>query len=387
MRYCSAFKLPLYTPLKKAVIFLFISALACSHFSCDVDAVSNTDETVPEVFIVYPPDHSVHDAEKPVAVVLTASNEELIEKVELYLNGGLISEIAAPPFRTFINRAMSSEENTLFAKAYSGANQQSNSNIVRFAFSQTDTTETAPPVLEGMAFVEGGSFIMGCENEKVYQCTEDSRPSRMVGVSSFYIRETEITNDEYAAIMNTTLQNAAADAPVRVSWYDAVKFCNRLSILEGLTVCYSGDLNQVHCDFEADGYRLPTEAEWEFAAKGGNTSTGHRYSGSNDLESVGWYAGNVTGIPGPQPVKQLAPNELGIFDMSGNLDEWCWDWYGEYPELDNQDPVGPASGVSKVSRGGSFFNRNTNCQTISRGSANPSVRGPETGFRIVRKVR
>jgi formylglycine-generating enzyme required for sulfatase activity len=127
-----------------------------------------------------------------------------------------------------------------------------------------------------------------------------------------------------------------------VSWYDAAEYCNRLSRKEGLRPAYSGSGTNISCDFTADDYRLPTEAEWEYAAKGGNKSGGYTYAGGNDPGSVACYksnSGNKT-----QPVGGRPANELELYDMSGNVWEWCWDWYGSYGSASQTDPPGAVLG-------------------------------------------
>jgi formylglycine-generating enzyme required for sulfatase activity len=175
-----------------------------------------------------------------------------------------------------------------------------------------------------------------------------------------------------------------------VDWYDAVKYCNWLSEKEGLTPCYDvkGRLSQ--CDFSADGYRLPTEAEWEYAARGGQRSQGYIYAGSDNVDDVGWYEGNS----GKQtyPVGQKQPNELGLYDMSGNMWEWCWDWYGEdyYASSPASDPTGPSSGTGphisdaeRARRGGSY-RENSDCLRVARRSADGASYPGDNGFRLVR---
>ncbi len=176
---------------------------------------------------------------------------------------------------------------------------------------------------------------------------------------------------------------------IHVSWNDAVAFCNWLSEKEGLQKAYSGSGSSIRCDFNANGYRLPTEAEWEYAARGGNTSKGYKYSGSNDLDAVGWYGaynndGNRTREEGTSPVGKKQPNELGIYDMSGNVWEWCWDWKGEYSSSNQTDPRGPNSGSYRVLRGGSWSLNPEYCRVAPRDFSDPAYRSINVGFRLAR---
>ena len=166
-----------------------------------------------------------------------------------------------------------------------------------------------------------------------------------------------------------------------VSWYEAVEYCNRRSIAEGYTPCYT---DSYELDLTADGYRLPTEAEWEYAARGGSTSGGYRFSGSDTVERVAWYGENSGGKP--HEVMTKAPNELGLYDMSGNVLEWCWDWYGRYPSgKESVDPAGPAFGEGRILRGGNFSSAESfYCTSTTRTCDYPAVHNPNVGFRVVR---
>lgn len=174
------------------------------------------------------------------------------------------------------------------------------------------------------------------------------------------------------------------DTPQVVTWYEAVKLCNWLSENEGLDPCYSGVGRNTICDFDANGYRMPTEAEWEFAARGGVRSRGHMFAGSDDPDEVAWYFGNSGAQI--QPIGQKQPNELGIYDMSGNGWEWCWDWYGEdyYAESPLFDPRGPQSGEEKVRRGGSFMNNAPDVRTTFRSADLADARFQVAGLRVMR---
>lgn len=247
-----------------------------------------------------------------------------------------------------------------------------------------------PPIPSNFVFVEGGTFNNG---------TSD------VTLSSFYIDKYELTQADYQAVMGTnpaTAYGVGSTYPVYyVSWFNAIEYCNRRSLQEGLTPCYSygtygtnpdswptgwntNYLNHtnVSCNWTANGYRLPTEMEWQFAARGGNQTHNYTYSGSNDLNAVGWYwdnSGSTTHAVGTK-----AANELGTFDMSGNVWEWVWDIYGSYPGGAQTDPHGATSGSNRVLRGGGWHNDADYCTVSSRVNYNATGTGHDVGFRLVR---
>ncbi len=240
-----------------------------------------------------------------------------------------------------------------------------------------------PRVPEGYVLVEAGTFRMGSTDG-----AGDEKPVHSVTVSRpFLMSKYEVTQRQWRKVMGTSPSRFKGDnLPVElISWYDAIEYCNALSRKEGLSPCYSESGESIRCDFSANGYRLPTEAEWEYAARGGNRSRGYTYSGSNNAGGVGWSVNNSGGKT--HEVGKKSPNELGIYDMSGNVWEWCWDRYGQYGSSSQSDPSGPSRGFSRVRRGGSWGSfagglRSANRYgTPSVGSQGGSYR---LGFRPVR---
>lgn len=232
--------------------------------------------------------------------------------------------------------------------------------------SNQNFTETVNGVSFTMVYVEGGTFTMGCTSEQGSDCSSNEKPAHSVTLSAYYIGETEVTQGLWRAVMgdNPSYFKKGDDYPVeQVSWQDAMAFCSRLSELTGNT------------------YTLPTEAQWEYAARGGNKSRGYKYAGSDYLESVGWYGYNSGSTI--HPVKRKSPNSLGIYDMSGNVYEWCKDWYGEYSSSSQTNPTGASSGSYRVLRGGSWYNNAQCCRVAYRVIYTPTCRIYYFGFRVV----
>jgi formylglycine-generating enzyme required for sulfatase activity len=196
----------------------------------------------------------------------------------------------------------------------------------------------------------------------------------------------EVTQGEWEEIMgNNPSRFKGARLPVeRISWYDAIEYCNKRSEKEGLTPAYQRSDDSVDCDFSASGYRLPTEAEWEYAARWGNSADlSLVYEGEPNVNSIGWFTMNSG--ERPQPVMTKAPNALGLYDMSGNVYEWCWDWYGRYDNDSPQDPSGPASGDFRVIRGGSWTSTENSLRHTGRSGEDPRSGRNYIGLRVVRR--
>ncbi len=278
--------------------------------------------------------------------------------------------------------------------------------------------------------IQGGTFQMGSTDS---DASPDESPVHSVTVDSFSMTETEVTHRQYLEFLNDAGVSASGelngnkvidmgtysftafshdgtkfifsisekaddiDCPVmEVTWYGAVEYSNWLSEQDGLTRAYTisdTDSTDVTWDQTANGYRLPTEAEWEYAARGGGQSQGYKYAGSNDVSEVGWYWDNSEFKT--HPVKGKKANELGLYDMSGNVAEWCWDWYASYSSSPENNPTGPSSAPddirsARVLRGGnhsSFTGRYSSLRSTKRiGTLLPGTGSDKYGFRLARSA-
>lgn len=229
--------------------------------------------------------------------------------------------------------------------------------------SYSNGTLTVNGIKYNMVWVEGGTFRMGATSEQGSEIS-DEKPVHSVTLSGYYIGKTEVTQALWQAVMGSNPSYFEGDdLPVeQVSWDDCQEFIRKLNSLTG------------------QNFRLPTEAEWEFACRGGNNSRGYKYSGSNYIDNVAWYDGNSGDKT--HPVATKSPNELGIYDMSGNVWEWCADWYGDYSSGRQTNPKGPYGGSFRVNRGGSWFNYARCCRSSLRDNYYPSYRINYLGLRL-----
>ena len=237
-----------------------------------------------------------------------------------------------------------------------------------------DRSFTVGGVTFKMIAVEGGTFTMGATSEQRYEAYDgdedvrdfgsDEEPTHSVTLSSYCIGETEVTQALWQAVMGSNPSYfSGSNRPVeQVSWDDCQDFIRRLNALTG------------------ESFRLPTEAEWEYAARGGNKSWGYNYAGSDNIDNVAWYGGNS----GSQThnIATKSPNELGLYDMSGNVWEWCQDWYGDYSSGSQTNPTGPASGDFRVLRGGYWYFIKWFCRVTDRDFHDPSGRSYIIGLRL-----
>ncbi len=258
-------------------------------------------------------------------------------------------------------------------------------------------SNSTDPFANDMVYVQGGTFMMGATSEQGSDVNDREKPTHRVTVSDFYISKYEVTQEQWKEIMGTNPSYFKGDnLPVEnVSWNDVQEFIAKLNEKTGMN------------------YRLPTEAEWEYAARGGNKSKGYKYSGGDDVDEVAWYYDNSTsndddafcyrehyddetielffGVPDDlkrksHSVGTKAPNELGLYDMSGNVWEWCSDWFGDYGSWSQTNPKGATSGSRHVRRGGSWRGYTRYCRVSYRGNYGPDSGLDYLGFRLARSL-
>jgi formylglycine-generating enzyme required for sulfatase activity len=253
-------------------------------------------------------------------------------------------------------------------------------------FSQSGVGSATYTTSLTMLPVAGGTFNNGTSN---------------VTLNSFTMSKYEVTQAQYQIVTGNSPSYFTGDTsrPVeQVTWYDAVEFCNKLSEREGLTDVYTitgripstgypiTGATSVTATWTNNGYRLPTEAQWEYAARGGVNTHGYAYAGSNTIDSVAWYLSNSGGTT--HAVGGKLANELGLYDLSGNVWEWCYDWYATYPSGAQTDPTGAASGTYRINRGGCWVNNGIGIPMTGRDPCVPNyINGSYgiVGFRVVRQ--
>lgn len=243
----------------------------------------------------------------------------------------------------------------------------------------------AAQIKEDMVFVASGTFTMGSPPSERMRGSNEG-PQHEVTVSDFYLGKYEVTQKEYQAVMWTNpATHKGGNLPVEnITWYEAIQYCNALSIKEGLTPAYTIRGAAVTWNHAVNGYRLPTEAEWEYAAKDGNKdAVAFLYAGSNNADTVGWHNGNSRES---QPAGSKEPNSLGLYDMSGNVGEMCWDFHGAYDTVPQTNPAGAPTGSYHVGRGGCWYYDVQYLRTSFRAYIEPETRYHMVGFRIARNA-
>jgi formylglycine-generating enzyme required for sulfatase activity len=234
-------------------------------------------------------------------------------------------------------------------------------------FRVNDKELTVAGVPFKMIAVQGGTFLMGATLDQYRKSRKDEYPVRRVAVNTFYMGETEVTQELWKAVMGQNISaNQNPKAPVEmVSWNDCQLFIEKLNQLTGMA------------------FRLPTEAEWEFAARGGAFSGHWLFAGDDFLDGLGWFEQNASTS---MPVKQKLPNEIGLYDMSGNVAEWCSDWYGDYAVDNQSNPAGPDNGEDKCVRGGHWKDANNSARVAVRSALNPILSNNFIGLRLVADI-
>ena len=326
----------LATAIKESAFFLFLaSENAYKLKSTTIEIITAFNEKPKDRLLPY----IIDDSQLPEGMRLTFEGADLRTMKEHSIEGDLV-----PDLLWLLGRESRQTDEKCFAEEQLRA-EEFTVNGVSFK----------------MIYVEGGTFQMGSDDSDAY---DDEKPAHPVTLSSYHIGETSVTQALWKAVMGNNPSWFKGDnLPVEtVSWDDCQKFIQKLNQLTGKT------------------FRLPTEAEWEYAARGGKYQSPYRYAGSNSIDVVAWYPGNSDGKT--HPVKTKKPNALGIYDMSGNVGEWCLDWYREYSGLALTDPEGPDWGWSRVRRGGDWDNTDYGCRVSHRGCSSPDLRGSIGGFRL-----
>lgn len=321
------------------------------------------------------------------------SNDKTISKYEYRKDEG--SWVSNGTIKSYTWSGYSEGEHKFEVRAQN--NEGAYSNIISWDFSYSTGT-----VVGQMVTVEGGTFMMG---DEFGDLRSFCRPVHQVTLTyDFEIGKYELTFDEYDAFCDDTGRSKPSDygwgrgirPVIYVSWWDAIAYCNWLSARNGLPIAYrlAGEVNEgqlldsngnVTTDItKVVGYRLPTEAEWEYAAREGKYNSPYKYSGSDDVDEVAWYSDNS--VNKTHEVGQKLPNALGIYDMSGNVREWCSDWYGDYSSSAQTNPYNSAASSLRVARGGSRGSDAADVRVARRSNYSPASMLHSQGFRIARTV-
>ncbi len=250
------------------------------------------------------------------------------------------------------------------------------------------TLKSSVPTLLEMVPIPGGSFMMGSDkNDKMADDREF--PRHKVNLDGFELAKTQLTRGQYIDVIGDQSRpdqwsdDSNPDLPANyISWFDAIEFCNTLSEREGFEPCYQRDGDNVQWMSGTNGYRLPTEAEWEYACRAGSDTRWFFGDDETQLKDYNWYHKNSG--KKVRPVALLKANTFGLYDMSGNIWEWCWDWYGDYTDEEQNSPIGPDKSAFRSLRGGSAWDVAWDLRSAGRGWLQPEVRLNDFGFRCAR---
>jgi len=359
------------------------------------DSVSVILDKSPNISVTSPTNEQIFYPGNTIRIRATASDTKgknrSVAKVEFYIDGIKKNTDAVQPYDySWVISGIMDGNHIVKAVA-----------IDNLGSSNADSVNITVPI-PVMLLLNGGTFQMGDAS------ISNTIPLHSVTISPFYMGKYEVTQSEWIATMGNNPSHLIGDlnCPVEnISWYDVLVYCNKRSIAESLTPCYSiggstlptgstgstwgpvptavsSTWNDVVCNWNANGYRMPTEAEWEFASRGGISSGQYIYSGSNNIDLVAWYVTNSGGKT--HKIGNKTPNELGVYDMSGNVLEWVWDWYGNYLETDQTNPTGSTTGTTRILRGGSYMYDLNYCRVAFRNNNNPYNKYDGMGLRLVR---
>lgn len=237
----------------------------------------------------------------------------------------------------------------------------------------------------GMVRITAGEFLMGSPRYEEGRGKDEDR-HQVTLTQGFLMSATEVTQDQWYSVMGSTpSRTASGTLPVEnITFSQCVEYCNALSKMEGLKPAYGFRNNKIFWNRESTGYRLPTEAEWEYSCRAGSQDRFTNGNNQADLRAVAWFQNNSTG--GTQSVGSRQPNEWGLYDMHGNVWEWCWNWSMAYPTRFAVDPEGPDEGYSRVIRGGAWDTSAEACRSANHNSAKLGFKAGVLGFRVVRTV-
>lgn len=399
--------------MKELSLFIVIF-LMCSFFiSCSEDLSTNADNKPPTVYLVYPNSNIEIYSGSVINIIAEADDNTFIEAVKFFINGEEVVEDNVEPYEFIWFTENFQGTYTIYAKAFDVSGNSSISNMVSILIEEVEM------IPYEMVFVQGGDFEMGDHYDEE---GNDNTFIHSVTLSDFYMGKYEITHADYINFLNdfgvssTGMYNnirliklddedcpidyywnefyftgsdivISSSCPViEVTWYGAVVYCNWMSQLEGLTPCY--DLETWTCDFSNNGYRLPTEAEWEYAARGGIFwQDDFRYSGCHEPSELSLYAWEYSNSNDRiHPIGVKLPNQIGLHDMSGNAIEWCFDYYDSdyYSYSPAINPTGPEYGCYRVLRGGSWHSFHIFCTVAVRTGSFPEQSDFDVGFRLAR---
>ena len=320
-------------------------------FACCMLAAQNVTNIVAEQ--VEKNIHVSYDLDKQADITLLLSTDGGKTFTELHRVSGDVGKNISAGHRTIVWDVLSERDRLVGDDFVFKVKAQGDENL----------TFTVNGVTFKMIYVKGGTFQMGATSEQGSAAESDEKPVHSVTLSDYYMGETEVTQALWEAVMGSNPSYFKGDnLPVEeVSYNDIVnEFLPKLNRLTGKT------------------FRLPSEAEWEYAARGGSKSVGYKYSGSSSIDAVAWYGDTSK----THAVGTKQPNELGLYDMSGNVEEWCSDWYGSYGSGAQTNPTGHVSGSLRVLRGGSWYDDAGYCRVSARDYGFPGDRGSNYGFRL-----